>query len=173
MMHLISHRDPMYWRARTRLDKYWGEWSAQRLRRVHPRPYETLENDGNLLVTVGATILWNLLIGAGGTVFSNANAYIGVGDGNGSVPTPTVGDTDLTAPTNKLRKVQDASFPTVSTNTCVFQSTYATTDANFEWREWGVFNASSAGTMLNHRGIDLGLKVNTASWQFKVTLSLA
>lgn len=43
-------------------------------------PAETVV-EGNLLLTEGITRIWNLVIGAGGTVYSNANARIGVGDG--------------------------------------------------------------------------------------------
>jgi len=135
-------------------------------------PYEVLEMEGNILVTAGINLMLDLLIGAGGTVYSNANAFIGVGDGNGSVPTPAQGDTDLTAPTNKLRKAMNATYPQRGTRQCTWQSDFGTSDANFAWREWGVFNASSAGTMLNHKGVDMGTKVS-GTWTLTVTISIS
>jgi hypothetical protein len=114
----------------------------------------------------------DLLIGAGGTVYSNANAFLAVGDGNGSVPTPSQADTDLTAPTNKLRKAMNATFPSRGTRVLTFVSDFGTSDANFAWREWGVFNASSAGTMLNHRGVDMGTKVS-GTWTLTVTITIS
>ena len=44
------------------------------------RPYDEERHHGNLLVNAGIQLLEDLLIGAGGTVYSNANAHIGVGE---------------------------------------------------------------------------------------------
>ena len=168
---VTKDHDPVMWRCRMRLSKWFD------LQGEYPEPGRAPDSaeeyEGNILTTVGAGDLWKGLTGGSLTVFSNANAYIGVGDGNGSVPTVNASDTDLTATTNKLRVAMDSTFPTLSTNTAVFQSTYGTSQANFAWNEWGVFNASSSGDMLNHKGQALGTKVNTASWQLKVTLSLS
>lgn len=101
-----------------------------------------------------------------GTAFNNANSYIGVGD---STTAFAATQTDLQASTNKLRKAMDATYPQVSTNTITFRSTFATTDANFAWQEWGVFNASSAGTMMNRKVESLGTKTSAQTWQFTVT----
>ncbi len=107
-------------------------------------------------------------IGAAVTAFNNANAYIGVGD---STTAFAVGQTDLQAATNKLRKAMDATYPSGASNVITFRSTFATGDANYAWQEWGVFNASSAGTMLNRKVESLGTKTNTQTWQFTVTLT--
>lgn len=101
-----------------------------------------------------------------GTAFNNANSYIGVGD---STTAFAATQTDLQASTNKLRKAMDATYPQVTTNTITFRSTFATTDANFAWQEWGVFNASSAGTMMNRKVESLGTKTSAQTWQFTVT----
>jgi hypothetical protein len=66
----------------------------------------------------------------------------------------------------------DATYPQVSTNVITFRSTFATGDANFAWQEWGVFNASSAGTMLNRKVESLGTKTSAQTWQFTVTITL-
>lgn len=107
-------------------------------------------------------------VGAGPTFFNNANAYIGVGD---STTTFSAAHTDLQAATNKLRKAMDATYPSGGSNVITFRSTFATTDANFAWQEWGVFNASSAGTMLNRKVESLGTKTSTQTWQFTVVLT--
>jgi hypothetical protein len=106
---------------------------------------------------------------ATGTFFNNANSYIGVGD---STTAFAASQTDLQAATNKLRKAQDATYPQVSTNTLTFRSTFGTSDANFAWQEWAVFNASSSGTMLNRKVESLGTKPSSQTWQFTVTLTL-
>lgn len=107
-------------------------------------------------------------IGAAVTAFNNANSYIGVGD---STTAFAAGQTDLQAATNKFRKAMDATFPSGASNVITFRSTFATTDANYAWQEWGVFNASSAGTMLNRKVESLGTKTNTQTWQFSVVLT--
>jgi hypothetical protein len=105
-----------------------------------------------------------------GTAFNNANAYIGVGD---STTAFAASQTDLQAATNKMRKALDASYPTVATNVMTFRSTFATTDANWAWQEWGVFNASSGGTMMSRKVESLGTKTSAQSWQITVTITLA
>lgn len=109
-------------------------------------------------------------VGAAVTAFNNANSYIGVGD---STTAFAATQTDLQAATNKLRKAQDATYPTQATNVLTFRSTFGTSDANFAWQEWGVFNAATGGTMLNRKVESLGTKPNTQTWQFTVTLTLA
>lgn len=171
---IAKHCDIVTWQCKTVLEKYHGDFTGMDILEGRAgKPYEIIKSDGNLLTTVGATAIWTDITGGSITEFSNANSYIGVGDGNGSVPTPAAGDTDLTAPTNKLRKAMDATFPSIASATVTFKSTFATGDANFAWREWGVFNASSSGTMLNHKGEALGTKVSTATWAFSCALTLA
>lgn len=108
-------------------------------------------------------------IGAAVTAFNNANSYIGVGD---SVTAFSAAQTDLVAATNKLRKVQDATYPSGASNVITWRSTFGTADANFAWQEWAVFNAAAAGTMLNRKVESLGTKTNTQTWQFTVTLTV-
>lgn len=107
-------------------------------------------------------------IGAAVTAFNNANAYIGVGD---STTAFAAGQTDLQAASNKVRVAMDATYPTGGANVITFRSTFGTGVGNFAWEEWGVFNASSAGTMLNRKVESLGTKTSAQSWQFTVTLT--
>ena len=106
------------------------------------------------------------------TPFNNANSYLGVGDSTTAYANT---QTDLVAATNRLRKAMDATYPTTSTNVLTFRSTFATTDANFAWQEWGVFNNPTfgSGTMLNRFVQSLGTKTSAQSWQLTATLTLA
>lgn len=108
-------------------------------------------------------------VGESVTAFNNANAYIGVGD---STTAFSASQTDLQASTNKLRKAMDSGYPTRSNNTMTFRSTFGTSEANFAWNEWGVFNASSGGTMLNRKVESLGTKTSAQSWQITVDVTL-
>lgn len=109
-----------------------------------PTPHEVLRFN-NLLTNAGAQLVEDLLIGAGGTVFSNANAYIGVGNGTTAV---SAAHTDLQG-ASKTRKAMNATFPSRSSQTLTFKATFGTSDANYSWEEMAAFNASSAGTMLS------------------------
>lgn len=107
------------------------------------------------------------------TAFNNANSYLGVGDSSTAYANT---QTDIVAATNRLKKAMDATYPTTATNVLTFRSTFATTDANFAWQEWAVFNGGPAfatGTMLNRFVQSLGTKTSAQSWQLTATLTLA
>lgn len=110
---------------------------------VAPEPHEIIKFN-NLSANAGIALEADLLIGAGGTAFNNANAYIGVGNGTTAV---SAAHTDLQG-ASKTRKAMDATFPSRSSQTVTWKSTFATGDANYSWEEMAVFNASTAGTML-------------------------
>lgn len=146
---------------------------------------EVVEVEGNLLMYGGASVLWQALIGnASGTAgqaltrFDNTNAAIGVGD---STTAAAATQTNLQASTNKLRKAMDATYPqhtdatTSGAASIVFRSTFATSDANWAWQEWGVFNSATdaTGRMLQRKVESLGTKTSAAAWTLTVTLTLA
>lgn len=118
------------------------------------------------LTNAGRDVIAAMIIGESTTDFTNANAQIGVGD---STTAFAVTQTDLQAATNKLRKAMDATYPTRSGNVLTFRSTFGTAEANYAWAEWAVFNAATAGTMLNRKVEALGTKASTQSWQITVT----
>lgn len=124
--------------------------------------------DGNLMVNAGLQLMEDLLIGAGGTVFSNANAYIGVGD---SSTAEAAGQTDLQAATNKLRKAMSASYPSRASQTVTWRSVFGTSDANYAWNEFAVFNASTAGTMLNRKVSAQGTKTSGQTWTVDLAIT--
>ncbi|MAT70401.1 MAG: hypothetical protein CMJ58_12850 [Planctomycetaceae bacterium] len=108
-------------------------------------------------------------IGEAVTAFNNANAHLGVGD---SVTAFAATQTDLQAATNKLRKAMEATYPQRSTNVLTFRSLFGTLEANFAWEEWGVFNASSGGTMMSRKVESLGTKTSAQSWQLTTTITI-
>ena len=122
------------------------------------------------LTDAGAILLAQMARGASVTALNAANAYLGVGDSSTAF---AASQTDLVAATNKLRKAQDSGYPSGASNVLTYQSTFGTSDANFAWNEWGLFNASSGGTMLGRKVDALGLKANTQSWTFQVTATFS
>lgn len=166
------------WRVKVRVDKYLGD-------DLDNEPVETVESEGNLLMYGGASCLWESLIGNGTgtagqtlTFFNNGNAALGVGD---STNVAAATQTDLQAATNKLRKGMVATYPQHSDGvvsgaaSIVFQSSFATSEANFAWQEWGIFNSPTAATgrMLNRKVESLGTKTSSFSWVLTVTITLA
>jgi hypothetical protein len=120
------------------------------------------------LTTVGATWIMKALMDDSPTHYSNANAYLGVGDSSTAF---AIGQTDLQAASNKVRKGMESSYPSRSSNAVTFRALFATGEGNFAWNEWGLFNASSAGEMFSRKVESLGTKTSAAAWQFTVTLT--
>jgi hypothetical protein len=174
------------WLGVPRVDKFRGDWTAEEIDAgLAGEPYEIVHGTPQLLMYGGASVQWQTLIGNGTgtagqnlTYFNSANAALGVGD---SSTAAAATQTDLQAATNKLRKAMDATYPshtdgtTSGAATITFRSTFATTDANFAWLEWGTFNSPTAATgrMLNRAATNLGTKTSASAWQFTVTLTLA
>lgn len=200
-MTLIRARDAAMWRCETTF----GRWrlpdvTEQELADVLAQPTGWqqaaamaalgVEADvdvviGNLLTYGGASCLWEWAIGAGTTTanqsttyLSNARAAIGVGD---STTPAAATQTDLQAATNKLRVGMDSSFPTHTDGTVIgsasatWQSTFSTSQGNYSWQEWALFNTSTAATgrMLNRKVQAFGTKPNNEVWSLAITLSLA
>lgn len=133
--------------------------------------YESNDIHGNVLLNAGITLLLNLLIGAGGTDYGNANAYIGVGDDNTAA---SASQTALQAASNKTWKAMETSYPAVSGQTVTFRSVFASGDANYAWKEFTVVNASSdSGTNLNRKVSDQGTKVSGQVWTVDVAITFS
>ena len=121
------------------------------------------------LTNAARDLIAQALIGEAFTSFAHANARIGVGDSSAAFG---ASQTDLQASTNKLRKAMEAAYPTRAGNALTFRSIFGTSEGNFAWNEWGVFNAASAGTMLNRIVASLGTKTSAQSWQLTVTVTV-
>lgn len=173
------------WICIRRLEKYEEHALPQDpVERSHFVPYEVTESIGNILVTgstgaAGAGIhemLERLLGTTTSPAYNNANSRIGVGDGNGSVPSPAYADTDLAAvgtSGNFLKNAMNATYPLGPTARVVtFQSDFTNAQANYAWREWGIYNANSNNVgMLNHKGESLGTKVS-GTWTLTATITI-
>lgn len=167
------------WRVTTTLDKFDGDWTTEQIAAgdaAHAHRERQVFH-GNLLTIGGASALWERLIGTSVTAFDSSNAYLGVGD---STTAAADTQTDLQAATNKTRKAATASHTDSTSSsgakTITFVATFGTSDANHRWREWGAFNASTAGRMLNRKVEDLdggSAKTSAQSWQLTVAIALA
>jgi hypothetical protein len=106
------------------------------------------------------------------TTFNNANAALGVGDSSTAF---AVGQNDLQAATNKLRKGMQATYPSVAANVITAQSQFASAEANWAWAEVGFFNSATAatGTMMSRVVASLGTKASGSVWTLTYTLTMA
>lgn len=163
--------DDIRWRAEWRIDTYVGDELV-----------DSSVIDGNILLYGGASNLWEYAIGNGSgtsnlalTYLNNGNAYIGVGDGM------TATDATQTAlqGSNTQRNAMDATYPQHTTGTglansqITFQSTFITTDANFAWQEFGLFNGTGSNRVLINRKVsNQGTKTSAETRIVSLTLSL-
>lgn len=108
------------------------------------------------------------VVGTASNAFDTTTGYIGVGDSSTAF---AASQTDLQASTNKLRKV--CTTASATGNVWTFATTFATGDANFAWAEWGVFNGSSAQTMMNRKVESLGTKTSAQTWTLTATITLS
>ena len=150
-----------------------GEWTAEQIDQgLAGAPVEVHEGD-NLLVNTGIALMLNLLIGAGGTTYANANAYLGIGD---SSTAAAASQTDLQASTNRVKKVMDATYPSLSGQTMTWRCTYSTSEGNFAINEAGLFNGGPAfatGTMMNRIVSSLGTKTSATTLQLTLTITIS
>lgn len=202
----IETYNSITWHASARVDKFSSDqvrWVIRKTGNLNPSgdfirqtlkalPAETVFAEGNLLTSAGLAYLWSNITGITSVVAAHSLSYgflpVGVGDGNGSVPTPAVGDTDLTASSNKYYIPVDASYPTVgsgsSSGILTVQGTFGTGVANFAWNEWGLFGSQnsfaggqatkpSGSSMINHKGVSLGTKTSSNVWTLSVTITIS
>jgi hypothetical protein len=149
--------------------------SAEVLAKEHFSDLKAVEyQHGNVACNAGLGDLLKLVFTTGGTKYDSSNAYIGVGDGNNVTVTPEAGDTDLDAPTNKLRKLV-SSGPTINSQTVTMSASFGDNEGEWvnQWREVGLFNHTSAGVMLCHLGGDKGVKGDGETWVVQLSLTFS
>ena len=154
--------EPMRWHGLFVVRKFWADDDLARA-----TPYETLEGE-NLLLTAGATAMWNRLAGLGAvTAFDGVSGHLCVGSGTQSADN---GQTDLQG-ASKTRKAFDAA-PTISSSGFTAVTTFTVADANHAWEEAGVANAAVGGVLLNRVVQSFGTKTSSLQWVLTASLTL-
>jgi hypothetical protein len=127
---------------------------------------------GNCLLNEGITETLKLLAGISATAFSEAAAYIGVGDT--ASPAAAATQTGLQAPTNKLWKGMSASYPVVVNQTITFRAVFTGLEANYAWAEFTVVNgANDSGINLNRVVSAQGTKVSGQIWTVDLAITIS
>lgn len=118
------------------------------------------------LTNSGAQYLARAVIDDNPVFFNEANAHIGVGDGSGSF---VASQTDLLGANKTRKKVSEE--PVRSDRELIFKTVFNPDEANHAWSEWGIFNASTGGTMLNRTTESLGAK-SGGTWALTVQIQV-
>lgn len=135
------------------------------------RPYAVETFDENMLLNEGITVALQLIGGIAATAFSNANAYLGVGDSSAA---EAAGHTGLQATTNKLYKAMSASYPQVAAQTITWRAVFTGAEANFAWNEFTVANGNSdASANLNRKVSAQGTKASGQTWTLDLAITLS
>lgn len=114
-----------------------------------------------------ANLVSEMTVGESYTPYNNANAYLGVGDGDTAFAAV---QTDLQGSTT-LRRPMEQGFPNrTDDNVVQFRSEFDEDDANFTWAENALFNHVSAGTMCFRDVENLGTKAQGTIWVFTKTV---
>jgi len=73
----------------------------------------------------------------------------------------------------------ESGYPIRAVNKMTFRGIFATDEANIDWEEWGIKNATTTVTstagdtfMLQRKQESLGTKANTQSWQLTADVSI-
>jgi roadblock/LC7 domain-containing protein len=170
-------KDILHWHPHWKIERYASEadrlagkvYSPEEAMRLFGAPQVT-EWKGNLLLNAGITVLLNLLGGIAATAFSNANAYIGVGD---SSTAAAATQTNLQAATNKAYVAMNTGYPSVSSQTITFQATFGSAAGNYAWNEFIVANGSGGTTALNRVVSAQGTKASGQSWTVSLAITIS
>lgn len=126
--------------------------------------------EGNVLLNEGIAELLLLLTGGTATAYSNANAYLGVGE---STTAAAASQTGLSG-SSKTYKGMETSYPSISSQTVTFRSIFGSADANNAWQEFTVVNASSdTGDNLNRKVDDQGTKASGQTWTLDLAITFS
>ena len=165
------------------------KWNKSEDHAAGARPDEIVCVQENLLVTGGINLMLNLLCNttfntglSGFTPYGSGTAVLRVGDTNTAA---TSGDTNLgggggSQGTNWDESPMNSGYPTVVTTTATWQSTYGSTQANFQWNEVAVQNLNTGSQLpnsyrriLNHKVQNFGTKASGSTWTLTLTITVS
>lgn len=174
----MKQKEKGSWKCKYRLEKRKGDINAYKSaigRKTFldvVKPYEVIEGEDNCLLNTGIDEMWDLVTGAvsgASHIFDNAAATIGVGDSNTAADAT---QTDLQAAVNKTYKAMEGGFPTSTAQKITCKSSFGSSDANYEWKEWVVKQSTSA-KCINRKVDAMGTKASGSTWTLEITVTLS
>lgn len=164
-----GQREHAKWDCDIRIDKFQiNPYNGRKVLR------ESIHRHGNMLMFGGASAIWDRLTGAATVTAFGTGSYIGVGNSSAS---NVATFTDLQG-ASKARAAMVATFPAHTDGTVeassnvIYQAEFGTGAGNFAWNEIGLFNASTAGRMLNRMVGDWGTKTSADTWVVTMVLGI-
>jgi len=144
---------------------------ADKIREMFPdRLVDVKEVKGNVFLNEGIQFIWQAVTGQTGLTYFGSNSCLGVGDGTAAEAATQTG----LQGTNKYYKQVDSGYPQISGTSVVFQATFGSTEANFNWFEWTVANGcGDTYVNLNRKYAVMGTKQSGATWILQVTLTIS
>jgi hypothetical protein len=134
--------------------------------------FDSGDPDGNLCLNSGIQGFEKLIAGLSSppTAWNNASAYLGVGD---STVAAAATQTDLQASTNYTYVGMASGYPSQSSQTLSWQSSFGSAQANYAWNEFVVSDASSkgSGTCLNRLVSSQGTKTSGQTWVLTLSIT--
>jgi len=123
----------------------------------------------NVLLSEGITEMLNLLTGLGTpTAFSNASAYLGVGESTTAADATQTGLLGTTV----TYKPMETGYPTISGGTVTWRSVFDGVSANNAWQEFTVANGSdNTAVNLNRKVDDQGTKASGQTWTLDLEIT--
>jgi hypothetical protein len=156
------------WRGHFTITKYRSE--AHYARRRH---YAITRTPENLLLNAGIQNMLDLLCAtASPTTFSNANAFLGVGD---SATAAVATQTQLQAVSNLAFVGMVATYPSRAAQTMTWQASFGSSTGNFAWNEFCISSGStnSTGVKLNRLVRAQGTKTSGQVWVLTLTVTIS
>lgn len=126
---------------------------------------------GNVALNEGLAEIIDLLAGEGTPdAYSNANAYVGVGN---SSTAEQATDTGLIG-ASKAYVAMDGVYPTRTNQMCDWRGTFGDGVAEFAWEEYTLVNASSdTGENLMRKTASKGTKASGESWTLSIQITFS
>lgn len=155
------------WRVEWRVEKWFD--TARKMAGFEPD--EIAIETQNIIVDTGAEEMLKLIAGiSGATAFSNANAYMYVGNDNSA---EAATDTGVKAQgANRASAKMDSGYPAVNGRQVVYRASFGDSEANFAWNEAAITNGNGVSAIaMNRKVASLGTKA-TGTWTLQLTISL-
>ena len=132
-------------------------------------PDDIIVSPPNDWFTAGWNLILNLITGQSSAFYSNSKAQIGVGNSDDAFDD---GDSTLQGTESKFKGMMSEYPDTPASGQVNFRSKFTTSEANFQWEEWGI--RGTTDNLLWNRGLTGGggswLKDSTLIWIATATL---
>ncbi|MCJ7455824.1 hypothetical protein MUP07_03655 [Candidatus Bathyarchaeota archaeon] len=164
--YVFKFRDPENIIAR----QLWAGMTEESVIKKFPSAlYEApLRMPGNLLLNEGIDEIFLLIASTGATLYNNANARMGVG--NGTTPA-SPSQTGLQGASTAF-KAMDATYPQVGTQKGIWRSSFGAAEANFAWEEMTIDNGSVRNRNLCRKVQAMETKTSDVTWVARLDVTI-